>query len=213
MPSAEVSIEVDPRTVDAERLARLKAMGFNRLSFGVQDFDPKCKGGAPHPAATRQVQALVGAARGAGFDSINVDLIYGLPQQTPVASAAPSSRSARCARPHRPVCYAHLPAALQAAAPHRGRVAAACGDKLTMLAGAISGFLGHAGYAYIGMDHFAKPTTALAIAKRQGRLHRNFQGYSAPARCDLIGLGVSSIAASAPPTARTPRPWTSTTTP
>ncbi len=194
VPSAELSIEVDPRTVDAERLARLKAMGFNRLSFGVQDFDPEVQKAVHRIQPPEQVQALVEAARALKFDSINVDLIYGLPQQTPVSFRRTIEQV--CAlQPDRIALYgyAHLPARFK---PQRRIVAELlppAGDKLTMLAGAISDFLA-AGYEYIGMDHFAKRDDSLAIAKRQGRLHRNFQGYSTQPDADLIGLGVSSIA-------------------
>jgi oxygen-independent coproporphyrinogen-3 oxidase len=194
VPSAELSIEVDPRTVDAGRLARLKAMGFNRLSFGVQDFDPEVQKAVHRIQPPEQVQALVEAARALKFDSINVDLIYGLPQQTPVSFRRTIEQV--CAlQPDRIALYgyAHLPARFK---PQRRIVAELlppAGDKLTMLAGAISDFLA-AGYEYIGMDHFAKRDDSLAIAKRQGRLHRNFQGYSTQPDADLIGLGVSSIA-------------------
>jgi oxygen-independent coproporphyrinogen III oxidase len=193
LPGAELSIEVDPRTVDAGRLAHLRSLGFNRLSFGVQDFNADVQKAVHRVQSRESVSALMGAARELGFASISVDLIYGLPLQTPESFALTIAQVAEL-RPDRIAmyAYAHLP---QRFKPQR-RIAAellpAAGDKLTMLSGAISALLGE-GYAYIGMDHFALPDDPLAVAKRQGLLHRNFQGYSTQPDCDLIGLGVSAI--------------------
>ncbi|MDM4765724.1 oxygen-independent coproporphyrinogen III oxidase [Pelomonas sp. SE-A7] len=192
-PGAEVSIEVDPRTVDAGRLAHLRRLGFNRLSFGVQDFDPDVQKAVHRIQSHDSVVSLMQEARALGFESINVDLIYGLPLQTP-ASFARTVQQVASLRPDRIALYgyAHLP---QRFKPQR-RIDAAqlpqAADKIQMLAGAIGGFLSN-GYSYIGMDHFALHEDSLAVAKRQGRLHRNFQGYSTQPDCDLIGLGVSSI--------------------
>lgn len=189
----EYSIEVDPRTVTNERLAVLKELGFNRLSFGVQDFDPEVQKAVHREQPAEQVFALVQKARELGFASINVDLIYGLPKQTP-QSFARTLAQVNELRPDRIAlyAYAHLPERFK---PQR-RIAAADlpmgQDKLDMLSGAIDAFMG-AGYVYVGMDHFALPDDSLAIAKRQGRLHRNFQGYSTQPDCDLIALGVSAI--------------------
>ena len=192
-PGAEMSIEVDPRTVTRQRLQHLAGLGFNRLSFGVQDFDEQVQRAVhrlqPHDA----VRDLVHAAREIGFESINMDLIYGLPLQTP-ASFTRTIAQVSALRPDRIAlyAYAHLP---QRFKPQR-RIHPAelppAGDRVQMLGMAISGFLDQ-GYDYIGMDHFALPTDALAVAKQQGRLHRNFQGYSTQPDCDLIGLGVSAI--------------------
>jgi len=192
-PQAECSIEVDPRTVSAARLAHLKALGFNRLSFGVQDFDPEVQHAVHRVQPAEQVAELIASARALGFDSINVDLIHGLPRQTPASLARTVEQVARL-RPDRVALYsyAHLP---QRFKPQR-RIHAAdlpgTAQRVTMLSNAIAAFLAH-GYDYIGMDHFALPGDALAAAKRQGRLHRNFQGYSTQPDCDLIGLGVSAI--------------------
>lgn len=192
-PGGEYSIEVDPRTIDAGRLDTLAELGFNRLSFGVQDFDPAVQKAVHRVQPAEQVFALVQAARERGFDSVNVDLIYGLPQQTPESFARTLQQVSEL-RPDRIAlyAYAHLPERFK---PQR-RIASAelpgAGAKLTMLSGALDRFQG-AGYVYVGMDHFALPNDALAVAKRQGRLHRNFQGYSTQPDCDLIGLGVSSI--------------------
>ncbi|MEY8877908.1 MAG: oxygen-independent coproporphyrinogen III oxidase [Leptothrix sp. (in: b-proteobacteria)] len=192
-PGSECSIEIDPRTVDRTRLLHLKALGFNRLSFGVQDFDPAVQQAVHRVQPQEQVVALMAEARAIGFESINVDLIYGLPRQT-AASFARTVREVAVLRPDRVAMYgyAHLP---QRFKPQR-RIAIeelpSGTDRIGMLSQALSGFVGH-GYQYIGMDHFALPEDSLAQAKRQGRLHRNFQGYSTQADCDLIALGVSAI--------------------
>lgn len=192
-PGAEISIEVDPRTVTAPRLEHLRALGFNRLSFGVQDFDPAVQQAVHRIQPFESVRELMATARSLGFASINADLIYGLPRQTP-ASFARTVAQIGALRPDRIAlyAYAHLP---QRFKPQR-RIAAdelpGGADRIAMLGGAIAGFLA-GGYTYVGMDHFALPDDALAVAKRQGRLHRNFQGYSTQPDCDLIGLGVSAI--------------------
>jgi oxygen-independent coproporphyrinogen III oxidase len=189
----EYSIEVDPRTVNEHRLAALAEMGFNRLSFGVQDFDPAVQKAVHRIQETSQVFALVEAARRLAFESINIDLIYGLPQQTPESFERTLAQVTEL-RPDRVAlyAYAHLPERFK---PQR-RIATtelpSASAKITMLSRALAVFE-EAGYVYVGMDHFALPNDALAIAKRQGRLHRNFQGYSTQPDCDLIGLGVSAI--------------------
>ena len=191
--SAEVSIEVDPRTADGERLRHLSVLGFNRISFGVQDFDHDVQVAVHRVQSYESVRDLIGAARALGFQSINTNLIYGLPRQTPESFARTVAQVAEL-RPHRIAmyAYAHLPRRFK---PQR-RIAAAdlpsAEQRIKMLRTGLEGFMG-SGYAYIGMDHFALPDDALAAAKRQGRLHRNFQGYTTQPECDMIGLGVSSI--------------------
>lgn len=192
-PGGEYSIEVDPRTVNVARLDALAHMGFNRLSFGVQDFDPAVQKAVHRVQPTEQVFALVEAARARGFDSINIDLIYGLPRQSP-ESFDRTLAQVNQLRPDRIAlyAYAHLPERFK---PQRRISAGDLPDaaaKVSMLSRSLTAFR-NAGYVYVGMDHFALPNNALAIAKRQGRLHRNFQGYSTQPDCDLIGLGVSSI--------------------
>lgn len=192
-PGAECSIEVDPRTVTGQRLQVLADLGFNRLSFGVQDFDPDVQKAVHRVQPYEQVAALMADARKIGFESINVDLIYGLPRQTPESFARTLAQVSGL-KPDRIAlyAYAHLPERFK---PQRRIQAAELpggGAKIAMLSQALAAFLS-AGYVYIGMDHFALPGDALAVAKRQGRLHRNFQGYSTHADCDLIGLGVSAI--------------------
>lgn len=192
-PDGEYSIEVDPRTVDEGRLAVLAELGFNRLSFGVQDFDPEVQKAVHRIQPTEQVFALVASARALGFESVNVDLIYGLPRQTPESFDRTLAQVAEL-RPDRIAlyAYAHLPERFK---PQRRIVSAdlpVASSKVSMLARSLESF-SEAGYVYVGMDHFALPNDALAVAKRQGRLHRNFQGYSTQPDCDLIGLGVSAI--------------------
>jgi oxygen-independent coproporphyrinogen III oxidase len=192
-PGGEYSIEVDPRTVNASRLETLAELGFNRLSFGVQDFDPAVQKAVHRIQPAEQVFALVADARRLGFESINVDLIYGLPQQTPESFDRTLAQVAQL-RPERIAlyAYAHLPERFK---PQRRILTAElpnAGAKVSMLSRSLSAFLS-AGYVYVGMDHFALPNDALAVAKRQGRLHRNFQGYSTQPDCDLIALGVSAI--------------------
>jgi oxygen-independent coproporphyrinogen-3 oxidase len=192
-PGGEYSIEVDPRTVSPQRLDVLAELGFNRLSFGVQDFDPAVQKAVHRVQPAEQVFALVEAARERGFESINVDLIYGLPLQSPESFDRTLEQVARL-RPDRIAlyAYAHLPERFK---PQR-RIATvelpSAASKVAMLSRSLAALIG-AGYVYVGMDHFALPNDPLAVAKRQGRLHRNFQGYSTQPDCDLIALGVSSI--------------------
>ncbi len=190
---AEISIEVDPRTVSAARLRHLRAQGCNRISFGVQDFDPDVQKAVHREQSFESVRDLLSAARECGFRSINVDLIYGLPRQT-ASSFARTLEQVADLRPDRIAlyAYAHLP---QRFKPQRRIVAEELPDgpdRVAMLGSAMAAFRAH-GYAYIGMDHFALPGDDLAIAQREGRLHRNFQGYSTQPDCDLVGLGVSAI--------------------
>ena len=192
-PGGEYAIEVDPRTVDRQRLATLAALGFNRLSFGVQDFDPAVQKAVHRVQPFAQVAELVTQSRALGFESLNVDLIYGLPLQTPDSFQRTLAQVVEL-RPERIALYgyAHLPERFK---PQRRIDTAALPSgpaRLAMLASALATFE-EAGYIYVGMDHFALPTDSLAVAKRQGRLHRNFQGYSTQPDCDLLALGVSAI--------------------
>ncbi|MFN3571728.1 MAG: oxygen-independent coproporphyrinogen III oxidase, partial [Polaromonas sp.] len=192
-PGGEYSIEVDPRTVDAARLRTLSGLGFNRLSFGVQDFDPDVQKAVHRIQPFDQVRDLMAQARELDFDSINVDLIYGLPLQTPESFARTLDQVLQL-RPDRIAlyAYAHLPERFKPQRRIHSADLPGAAAKLAMLAQSLAAFEA-AGYVYIGMDHFALPEDALAVAKRQGRLHRNFQGYSTQPDCDLIGLGVSAI--------------------
>lgn len=189
----EFSIEVDPRTISPERIHQLRALGFNRLSFGVQDFDPEVQAAVNRVQSEEQIYQLVATAREAQFKSISVDLIYGLPLQT-VASFDVTLSKIIALRPDRIAAYsyAHLPELVRAQRLIRREDMPPPERKLELLELTI-GRLTAAGYVYIGMDHFALPDDELALARANGTLQRNFQGYSTHADCDLIGLGVSSI--------------------
>jgi oxygen-independent coproporphyrinogen-3 oxidase len=189
----EASIEVDPRTVSVQRLHTLRQLGFNRISFGVQDFDPAVQQAVHRVQSVEQVRTLIEAGRALGFQSTNVDLIYGLPKQTP-QSFARTIEQVLALRPDRIAlyAYAHLPERFK---PQRRILQAdlpVAAPRSAMLAAAIETFTAN-GYDYIGMDHFARHDDALARAKRAGRLLRNFQGYTTRATGDLLGLGVSAI--------------------
>lgn len=193
VPGGEYSIEVDPRTVSPQRLSHLVSLGFNRISLGVQDFDPDVQKAVHRVQSFDSVARLIEQARELGIESVNADLIYGLPRQTATSFARTLELMGQL-RPDRIALYgyAHLPARFK---PQRRIDASELpgpADKLAMLSAAIASFA-RAGYDYIGMDHFALPNDALAVAKRQGRLHRNFQGYSTQPDADLIALGVSAI--------------------
>ena len=191
--NAEVSIEVDPRTASRQRLRNLAAMGFNRISFGVQDFDEQVQQAVHRIQPYEQVRELMEEARALKFESINADLIYGLPKQTPESFRRTIAQVAEL-RPSRIAlyAYAHLPQRFKPQRRIHANELPSAEHRVSMLGEAIAGFIAQ-GYVYIGMDHFALPDDALAVAKRQGRLHRNFQGYSTLPDCDLLGLGVSSI--------------------
>ncbi|MDF3865316.1 oxygen-independent coproporphyrinogen III oxidase [Pseudomonas denitrificans (nom. rej.)] len=189
----EFSIEVDPRTISRERIAELRAQGFNRLSFGVQDFDEKVQEAVNRVQSEQQVFDLVAAAREAKFKSVSVDLIYGLPLQT-VASFDTTLSKIIHLRPDRIAAYsyAHLPERVRAQRLIRREDMPPPERKLELLELTIQR-LTEAGYVYIGMDHFSLPDDELTVARSNGTLQRNFQGYSTHADCDLIALGVSSI--------------------
>lgn len=192
-PVGEYSIEIDPRTVDKTRLKNLRALGFNRLSFGVQDFNAEVQKAVHRIQPYEQVAELVKEARRQKFESLNMDLIYGLPKQT-ADTFSHTLDQVIAIKPDRIAlyAYAHLPERFKPQRRIQTEALPTAADKLTMLSSAIAKLI-EAGYVYIGMDHFALPEDELAVAKRQGRLHRNFQGYSTQPDCDLIALGVSSI--------------------
>ncbi len=189
----EYSIEVDPRSVTSERIHTLRRQGFNRISLGVQDFDEEVQRAVNRIQPEQQTLETIQAARDAGFRSISVDLIYGLPKQT-VMSMNQTITKVIAANPDRIAIYhyAHLPHLFKMQRRMNDDDMPSSDAKLDMLALCIRR-LNEAGYVYIGMDHFAKPDDELAVAQRQGLLHRNFQGYSTHAESDLIACGVSAI--------------------
>jgi oxygen-independent coproporphyrinogen-3 oxidase len=189
----EYSIEIDPRTVTPERLGRLVALGLNRVSLGVQDFDPAVQAAVNRIQPVEDTLALIRRARELPIDSVSVDLIYGLPRQTR-ASFARTLATIVAARPDRIAAYsyAHLPHLFKPQRQIRVEDLVTPAEKLGLL-GLTVETLTAAGYVYVGMDHFALPGDELVRAQADGTLQRNFQGYSTRAECDLVGLGVSSI--------------------
>ncbi len=189
----EYSIEIDPREADRETIVQLRNLGFNRISLGVQDFDPDVQKAVNRIQSEEQTFAVLAAAREAGFRSTSIDLIYGLPLQT-VASFAKTLDTILSVAPDRFSIfnYAHLPARFKVQRQINEADMPSPEVKLAILQMVIKRLLDE-GYVYIGMDHFAKPDDELAIAQRQNQLHRNFQGYSTHSDCDLIGFGITSI--------------------
>jgi len=189
----EFSIEVDPRTVDAEGIRHLAKLGFNRLSLGIQDFDPVVQEAVNRIQTTADVLNLVLAARDSGFESISFDLIYGLPHQT-VESFDKTLELVIGMRPDRLAVYnyAHLPQRFKGQRMINDDDIPSPEVKLEILHRTIDSLCG-AGYEYIGMDHFALPDDELVLARANGTLQRNFQGYSTHRECDLVALGVSAI--------------------
>jgi len=189
----EFSIEVDPRTVDAERIRELRALGFNRLSLGIQDFYEPVQKAVNRAQSPEEVQTLVDSAREAGFGSISFDLIYGLPLQT-VETFDRTLDIAIAMKPDRLAVYnyAHLPERFKGQRMINSDEIPSPETKLDLLHHTIDK-LCDAGYIYIGMDHFALPDDELVLARENGTLQRNFQGYSTHRQCDLVSLGVSGI--------------------
>ncbi|MCG8433719.1 MAG: oxygen-independent coproporphyrinogen III oxidase, partial [Gammaproteobacteria bacterium] len=189
----EFSVEVDPRTVHAERVLRLAEIGFNRISIGIQDFDPVVQRAVNRVQSIKDTLELISQAKRLGFRSVGVDLIYGLPLQSregftqtlkTVVAAAPDRISL--------YSYAHMPQLFKAQNQINAAELPEPDVKLSLLRLAIEK-LTEAGYIYIGMDHFAQPGDELVEAQQSGSLQRNFQGYSTYGGCDLIGLGMSAI--------------------
>ncbi len=189
----ELAIEVDPRTVDGMRMRHLVQLGFNRVSLGVQDFNPAVQGAINREQSVQQVMALTDAARESGVDSVSYDLIYGLPKQT-VASFEQTLKQVLQLRPDRIALYnyAHMPQRIPSQRLILQSDLPSAADKLQIFTAAVA-HLCAAGYEYIGMDHFALPDDGLVRAMEEGSLQRNFQGYSTHAECDVLGLGVSAI--------------------
>ncbi len=191
--TGEYSIEIDPREADASTIKLLRQLGFNRLSLGVQDFDPAVQKAVNRIQSAEETFAVLDAARFEGFHSVSMDLIYGLPLQS-VDSFLKTLDRVLETRPDRLSMfnYAHLPTRFKPQRRINDADMPAPAQKLAILQASIE-HLTAAGYVFIGMDHFALPNDSLAVAQRQGSLHRNFQGYTTHAECDLLAFGVSSI--------------------
>jgi len=192
-PDAELGIEIDPRTVNADTMSMLGELGFNRTSFGVQDFDPAVQAAVNRVQPLEMVETAVRASRAAGFESINADLIYGLPKQT-VASFDRTLDQLIAVSPDRIALYnyAHLPSRFKAQRLINAAELPSAEERLQIFLLSMRRLL-DAGYVYIGLDHFSKPDDELNRARLNGTLHRNFQGYTTRAECDLVGFGVSAI--------------------
>jgi oxygen-independent coproporphyrinogen-3 oxidase len=194
----EYSIEVDPRSAEPGKLALLGELGFNRVSVGVQDFAPDVQRAVNRIQSYEVTAAVIDEARASGFKSVNVDLIYGLPRQN-LDSFAQTLAKVLQLSPERIALYsyAHLPAVFKPQRRINEAELPSAEARIDLAMLGMRTFIG-AGYEYIGMDHFAKPEDELAQAQRLGHLHRNFQGYSTRAECDLVGLGVSAIGSIGP---------------
>ena len=191
--NGEYSIEIDPRKVSDQTIILLGELGFNRISIGVQDFDPQVQRAVNRIQSEAETLQVIRAARANGFKSVSLDLIYGLPKQTLTGFKATLDKVI-AANPDRLSIYnyAHMPTIFKPQRRIHEEDLPAPQVKLDILSLAVK-TLTDAGYVYIGMDHFAKPDDELAVAQRQGRLHRNFQGYSTHSDCDLVAIGVSAI--------------------
>lgn len=191
--SGEYSIEIDPREANRESVKLLRQLGFNRMSLGVQDFDEKVQKAVNRKQTQAETFEVLEGAREAGFMSVNVDLIYGLPFQTEKGFMTTLDRVLE-AEPDRFSIfnYAHMPSMFPTQKKMKEADMPSADEKLAILHSTTERLL-EAGYVYIGMDHFAKPDDELAIAQRNETLYRNFQGYSTHAECDLVGMGATSI--------------------
>lgn len=191
--SGEYSIEIDPRSVDANKLSILREAGFNRVSLGVQDLDPKVQAAVNRMQEPELTRSIAVQARTLGFRSINMDLMYGLPFQT-LESFGHTLDEIIDMDPDRLAVYnyAHLPERFKPQRRIDEETLPTPDQKLDLLQLTIEKLTG-AGYVFIGMDHFAKPDDELAIAQENGTLHRSFQGYSTHADCDLVSVGMSAI--------------------
>ena len=193
LPDGEYSIEIDPRKVSRETVHHLGRLGFNRMSVGIQDFDPKVQQAVNRIQSVEETRTVIEAAREADFKSVSVDLIYGLPHQS-LASIKPTLDTVLSLDPDRLALYhyAHLPHIFKPQRRIDTDAVPSSEEKLDILQYAVER-LSDAGYVFIGMDHFAKPDDELSVALREGFLQRNFQGYSTYADCDLVAIGVSAI--------------------
>ncbi len=191
--TGEYSIEIDPRETNSETIKHLRSLGFNRISLGVQDFDPAVQKAVNRLQTEAQTFGVLEQARAEGFRSTNIDLIYGLPLQTVESFSKTLDRVLQVSPDRFSIFnYAHMPTRFKTQRQINDADMPNAKVKLDILQ-MVGQTLLAAGYVYIGMDHFAKPDDELAIAQREGKLYRNFQGYSTHSDCDLIGFGITSI--------------------
>ena len=191
--STEISIEIDPRAIPIEDIKPLAKLGFNRMSMGVQDFNPEVQKAVNRVQSFEMTHDMIIEARKYGFKSINLDLIYGLPLQTKETFEKTLNQVIEISPDRISVFnYAHLPHRFKPQRRINGDQLPSAGEKLAIFQYIIENLQDN-GFLYIGMDHFAKPTDELAIAQKDGCLHRNFQGYTTHEEYELIGVGVSSI--------------------
>ncbi len=193
MENSEIGIEIDPRSLADGMLKELKSLGFNRVSFGIQDFNDDVQKAVNREQNADEVANLIKEARTLGYQSINTDMIYGLPLQTPESFQQTIERLITLSPDRISVFnYAHIPELFAAQRKIKDNELPSAANKLLMFKNTLNQ-LQQAGYVLIGMDHFAKKSDSLTIAQQNQELHRNFQGYTTHGNCDLLGLGVSSI--------------------
>lgn len=189
----DYSIEIDPREASSDTLKTLRATGFNRISLGIQDVNPRVQIAVNRVQSTEDIQRILNDAHELGFKSINMDLIYGLPHQSLESFDQTLDEVIKMSPDRLSIFnYAHMPDRFRPQRRINADDLPTANEKLAILQSSINTLL-DAGYVYIGMDHFAKPTDELAIAQKSGKLHRNFQGYTTHSDCDLIAMGVSAI--------------------
>ena len=191
--SGEYSIELDPREVGRDTIGLLRSLGFNRISLGVQDFDPRVQKAVNRIQSEEETYTVIRAAREHEFKSISIDLIYGLPLQTAESFSQTLEKILEMDPDRLSIFnYAHMPDRFKTQRQIRDEELPDPDVKLQILQHTID-FLTTNGYVYIGMDHFAKPDNELTLAQRNGELTRNFQGYSTHGDCDIIGMGITAI--------------------
>jgi len=189
----EYSIEIDPRALEQDTMSVLRRIGFNKVSFGVQDFDQDVQKAVNRIQSYEETKHVIESARENNFRTINIDLIYGLPLQTESSFTETLEKVIELFPERISVYnYAHLPHLFNTQKQIREEDLPSANEKLGIIQKAIH-LLTEAGYIYIGMDHFSRPDDELAIAQKSGNLYRNFQGYSTHANCDVVGMGITSI--------------------
>ncbi len=191
--TGEYAIELDPREANEETVSLLRSLGFNRISLGIQDFDPEVQKAVNRIQSAEQTRSIIEAARKEGFKSVSVDLIYGLPKQTAESFTRTLEKTVEMGPDRLSIFnYAHMPDRFKTQQQIKAADLPRPEEKLDILRNNVN-YLVNAGYVHIGMDHFAKPDDELALAQIRGTLTRNFQGYSTHGNCELIGMGITAI--------------------